>query len=61
MKNAKETPRQKVIHIFEQASDLAKKLAPQLSPDESNFIQESLNSRAIPTLKLLIKDHKKKD
>ena len=32
-----------------------------LSESEYNFIKETINSRAIPTPKLLIKDHKKQN
>ena len=33
-------------------------IEPLISPNEFNFIKEFLQSRAIPTPKLLIKDHK---
>jgi hypothetical protein len=47
--------------IFDEAFDLLRDLDDFLSDNERGFIEESLKTRAIPTPKLLIKDHKEMD
>jgi len=44
-----------------QAKDLLPKFADLLSTNEINYIKSTINKRSVPTVKLLIKDHKKKN
>ena len=60
-KQAIEITRDKIVILFQQASALAEKLDSKLSIQEAAFLQEGIQSKAIPTPKLLIKDHKKPD
>ena len=46
--------------MFKNAVDFANLLEPLLSRDEKDFLKEGIESKAIPTGKLLIKDHKQK-
>jgi hypothetical protein len=50
-----------MILAQEQAEELLEDIDRLCSKGERDFIQESLKSKAIPSPKLLIKDHKKKD
>jgi hypothetical protein len=50
-----------LILAQEQAEELLEGIKRFCSKGERDFIQESLKSKAIPSPKLLIKDHKKKD
>ena len=61
MKSGKEIPRCKLVQVFEDVNDLLESLAPIMSEDEYSFVKESVNSKAIPAPKLLIKDHKEID
>jgi len=58
---AKEIPRATIINIMEQAKALLQEMEPILSAKEYAFIQQSIDSKAIPMPKILIKDHKKAD
>jgi hypothetical protein len=61
LKNGKEILRSKLIQVFEDANELLESLAHIMSEDEYSFVKESINSKAIPAPKLLIKDHKEID
>ena len=50
-----------LTRIQGEAKKLLRKVAPLLSQDEIRYVEYSINSYAIPTPKLLIKDHKKID
>ena len=43
------------------AKEFLEELQPYLSENEYGAIRESIESKAVPTPKLLIKDHKKPD
>jgi hypothetical protein len=58
LKNGKEIPMRKLIQTLEEAKKLLKGLEDVMSEDEYYFVKESLNSKAIPSPKLLIKDQK---
>jgi hypothetical protein len=58
LKNGKEIPRSKLVQVFEDANKLLENLEHIMSEDEYIFVKESINSKAIPSPKLLIKDHK---
>ena len=51
--------RERLVKIHEKVSELLAKVGDIFDDEEYDYIKESLNSRAIPTPKLLIKDHKK--
>ena len=51
----------KLVSIFDEAGELLNDLGDFLSDNERDFIEETLKLRAVPTPKLLIKDHKDKD
>jgi hypothetical protein len=59
VKSAKEILRQRLTEVVEEANNLLDTLSPLLFHNERKDIQQSIKSRAIPTPKLLIKDHKK--
>ena len=56
--SATEIHRGKLLDLHERAKDLAMIFVPILLEDESAFLNEGIEMRAIPTPKLLIKDHK---
>jgi hypothetical protein len=58
LKNGKEIPRSKLVEVLDKANKLLESLDDTMSEDEYSFVKESLNSKAIPSPKLLIKDHK---
>jgi threonine synthase len=58
LKNGKEIPREKLTQVFAEANDLLESLEHLMSEDEYTFVKESINSKAIPAPKLLIKDYK---
>lgn len=58
-KNAKEISRSRVVYAHQKANQFVEGIAHRLSKKEHAYISESLNSKAIPVPKLLIKDHKK--
>jgi hypothetical protein len=58
LKNGKEIPRSKLVEVLDEANELLESLDDVMSEDEYSFVKESLNSKAIPSPKLLIKDHK---
>ena len=60
-KNAKEIPRSRLTEVGDQAMSLLQEIQNSLSEKEAEFILQSLQSKAIPSPKLLIKDHKKAD
>ena len=47
--------------IYDEATELLTSLQGCMSKKEFNFVKYSLKSKAIPTPKLLIKDHEKKN
>jgi len=57
--SATEIPRAQLQNKFNEAKKLLHIHEDILSDDEYNYIDEKINSRAIATPKLLIKDHKK--
>jgi len=58
--STREIPRSKIIDLHKKATNIADIYKPILSKHELEFLEEGINSKAIPTPKLLIKDHKKK-
>ena len=60
-KSAITSSHERIKEIFKDANELLLGIEDLLSENEYHFILETINSRAIPTPKLLIKDHKKKD
>jgi hypothetical protein len=56
--DAIEVSADKLIKIHEEGNELLSKLGNTLSEKEMGFVEEMLDSRAVPTPKLLIKDHK---
>ena len=52
---------EKIKEIFDSANELLLGMEEVFDQNEYNFIKETIESRAIPTLKLLVKDHKKLD
>jgi hypothetical protein len=62
LKDGKVIPRrERLTEAHEQALTLMENIDHLCSKNETNFIQESLKPKAIPSPKLLVKDHKKKD
>ena len=59
--SAVEVSADKLVSIFDEAGELLDDLGDFLSDNERDFIEETLKSRAVPTPKLLIEDHKDKD
>ena len=59
MEPAAQILRERLTETFNQAEALVKSLSVILSKNEYDYIEETLKSRAIPTPKLLIKNHKK--
>ena len=58
-KSANEITRDKVVEFHRLSVEKFNDIKDLLSKNEKNFLLESINSKAIPTPKLLIKDHKK--
>ena len=58
-KSGKEIPRSRLIEVEEQANNLLEQIQNNLTENEAAFIRQTLKSKAIPSPKLLIKDHKK--
>ncbi len=58
--NAKVTSKEKLGKVYNKAIKLLDNSGHFLSINEFNYIKEMINSRAVPTPKLLIKDHKKR-
>jgi hypothetical protein len=56
--DAIEVSADKLIKIHEEGNELLSTLGNTLSEKEMGFVEEALESRAVPTPKLLIKDHK---
>jgi hypothetical protein len=54
----KEVSANKLVKIHEEGIKLLSTLGQTLSEIEIGFMEEALESRAVPTSKLLIKDHK---
>jgi hypothetical protein len=61
LKDGKEISRERLILAQGQAEELLADIDRLCSKGERDFIQELLKSKAIPSPKLLIKDHKRKD
>ena len=57
--SAREIERGRVVEICEDAKVLVDAIGFKMSKNEVGHINESLKTKAIPTPKLLIKDHKK--
>ena len=57
--NGKKVPRSRLVEVHKQALQLLESKRDIMSPKEENYLRRSINSKAIPTPKLLIKDHKK--
>jgi len=51
----------RLVQAHKKAEELHAELEPMLSKNESDAIKESLNSRAVPTPIMLVKDHKDPD
>ena len=60
-KSAAEIPRSKLVEVHQNAMEYLEELEPLLSKNEHLAIRESITSKAVPTPKLLIKDHKPAD
>ena len=60
-KSAVEVPRGRLIEILENAKELLSTVGHIIDEKEYEYIKETIDSKAIPTPKLLIKDHKKPD
>ena len=60
-KSAKEIERKRLVEIFEVAQETKTLLEETLSEKEYMFLSKTLESKSIPTPKLIIKDHKKMD
>jgi GIY-YIG catalytic domain len=60
-KYGKEIPRSKLIEVTDKAMELLEEKRDFLSMKETLFLKQSIDSKAIPSPKLLIKDHKKVD
>ena len=62
-KSAKMVPRERLVEIEGDAFDLLERLDGVLlmTDKEHDFVKESLESKAVPTPQLLIKDHKDPD
>ena len=58
-KSAREIDRVRVVEICDNAKVLVDTIGSKMSKNEVGHINESLKTKAIPTHKLLIKDHKK--
>ena len=58
---AREVPRSKLTEISEKAKDMLDEKIELLSKKEVAFLRQSIDSKAIPSPKLLIKDHKKEN
>ena len=56
--DAIEVSADKLVKLHEEGNELLSKLGNTLSEKEMGFMEEMLDSRAVPTPKLLIKDHK---
>ena len=59
--SAIEVPRSRLVEISKNANELLSKVSHILNDKEREYIQETIDSKAVPTPKLLIKDHKKPD
>ena len=58
-KSATETDSIKLQSIFNKSIETLKSVEHYIDSQEYNFLEETIETRAIPTPKLLIKDHKK--
>ena len=58
--SATEIKREILTDLYEEAKTMAENVEIMLSDNENAFLLEGIESKAIPTPKLLIKDHKKK-
>ena len=57
--SAKEIKRERLVEIFKIAQETKLELKDTLSEKELTFLSKTLESKSIPTPKLIIKDHKK--
>ena len=60
-KDAIQTDLENINRIHKEALALCESSKELLSQSEYNYIKSTVNKKAIPTVKLLLKDHKKKD
>ena len=60
-KTGKKNKREKLIDIEKEALELLDSITTHLDKGELAFLTKTINSKAIPTPKILIKDHKKVD
>ena len=60
-KSAKEIKRERLIELFKLAQKTKLDLEEILSEKELTFLSKTLDSKSIPTPKLIIKDHKDAD
>jgi hypothetical protein len=61
LKDGKVIPRERLTEAHEQAIELMESIDHLCSKNETDFIQESLKSKALPSPKLRAKEYKKKD
>ena len=61
VKVGKEIKREKLVEIEQEALTLLESITTHLDKGEVAFLTETINSKAIPTPKIRIKDHKKVD
>ena len=59
LKSGTEIERSRLVKIHENAMDLLAKLKPTMTKDEFFVVRSQIQSKSIPTPKLLVKDHKK--
>ena len=57
--NGKKIPRSRLTEVHQEAQELLEDKRHLMSDQEAHYLQKSIDSKAIPTPKLLIKDHKK--
>ena len=58
-KSATKVPRNRLVEISEKAKELLSNVSHTLDDKEYEYIKETIESKSVPTPKLLIKDHKK--
>ena len=59
--NGQKVPRTRAIAAIKSADEFLDNKTHLLSEDETAYIRQQIKSKAVPTPKLLIKDHKEKD
>ena len=61
VKTSKEIGREELVEIEQEAIILLESITTHLDKGELAFLTKTINSKAIPIPKILIKDHKKAD